>query len=132
MGQEIQKNTYSMDLKEFVKETIVQVVNGIADANAALSSDTAFVASSNIQTDNNFKYTTDKEGVKHYVTELDFDVAITAQKAKTGEGGVHMKVASVFELGGKGSSENINASISRIKFSLPLALPTEPEDKRYK
>jgi hypothetical protein len=126
------KDTCIMDLKEFVKETIVQVVNGIADANAALSSDTAFVASSNIQTDNNFKYTTDKNGCKHYVTDVDFDVAITVQNSKTQGGGVYITVPVLGEIGGKGSRENTNASISRIKFSLPLALPTEPEDKRYK
>lgn len=74
-----------MDLKEFVKETIVQVVNGIADANAALSSDTAFVASSNIQTNKDFKCAMDKNGCKHYVTDVDFDVAITVQNSKIKE-----------------------------------------------
>ena len=126
MDQEIQKNTYSMDLKEFVKETIVQVVKGIADANAALSEETAFVASDNIQTNKDFKCATDKKGCQHYVTDVDFDVTITVQHSRTQGGGVYIKVPVFGEIGGKGSSENTNASISRIKFSLPLALPTEP------
>ena len=38
-----------MELKDFVKETLVQIVRGVDDANIALSDKTAFVASTNIK-----------------------------------------------------------------------------------
>lgn len=116
-----------MELKDFVKETIVQIVKGIDEANATLSERNAFVASSNFQTNKDIKYATDKEGRCHYVTDLDFDVAINAQKSKALEGGGGIEILSVLKLGGKSSNENLNSSTNRIKFTLPLALPTEPE-----
>ena len=55
-----------MELKEFVKETLVQIVKGVSDANSELSDTTSFVP-----------------------------------------------------------------SVNRVRFTIPLALPTEPEDKLY-
>lgn len=43
-----------MELNEFVKATIMQIVEGVDEANTALSKKTAFVASANIQTDKGF------------------------------------------------------------------------------
>lgn len=71
-----------MELNEFVKATIMQIVEGVDEANTALSKKTAFVASANIQTDKGFKNTVDKEGRQHYVTDVDFDVAIKIQTPK--------------------------------------------------
>lgn len=121
-----------MELKEFVKETIVQVVEGIDEANAALSEKTAFVASANIQTNKTYQSTVDKEGIHHYVTDLEFDVAINVQNSETKEGRGSVEVLTVINIGGKGSCENTSSSTSRIKFSLPLALPTEREEKLFR
>ncbi|MDO4210076.1 MAG: hypothetical protein Q4E44_10485 [bacterium] len=106
-------------------------MEGVDEANTALSKKTAFVASVNIQTDNGFKNTVDKKGRQHYVTDVDFDIAINVQKSNTQEGGGGIEILSVLNVGKKGSSENTNSSTSRIKFSLPLALPTESEEKLY-
>lgn len=53
-----------MELKEFVKATIVHIVEGMNEANAALTDNTAYVVSSNIQTNESFKFTTDTYGKK--------------------------------------------------------------------
>lgn len=118
-----------MELKEFVKEAIVQVVEGIDEANAVLSEKTAFVASANIQTNKTYQSTVDKDGRHHYVTDMEFDVAINAQNSETKEGRGRVEILTVLNIGGKGSCENTTSSTSRIKFSLPLALPTEPKEK---
>lgn len=121
-----------MELKEFVKETIVQVVEGIDEANAALSEKTAFVASANIQTSKTHQSTVDKEGRHHYVTDLEFDVAVNVQNSETKEGRGRVEILTILNIGGKGSCENTSSSTSHIKFSLPLALPTEPEEKLFR
>lgn len=121
-----------MELKEFVKETIVQVVEGIDEANVALWEKTAFVASANLQTNKTFQSTVDKDGRQHYVTDVEFDVAINVQNTETKEGRGKVEILTVLNVGGKGSCENTSSSTSRIRFSLPLALPTEPEEKLYR
>jgi hypothetical protein len=120
-----------MELKEFMKTTIVHIVEGINEANAALTNNTAYVVSSNIQTNESLKFTTDTYGKKHYVTDLEFDVAINVQTSETKEGGVGIEVLTVLKARGKGSKENTSSSISRIKFSIPLAIPTELKDKLH-
>lgn len=120
-----------MELKDFVKETIVQIVEGIDQANATLTGNSAFIASTNLSTNRALTSTVDKERIHHYVSNIEFDVAINVQNSETKAGGAGLEILSVLNVGGKGSSENTSSSTSRIKFSLPLALPTEPENKLF-
>ena len=105
-----------MELKDFVAQTLVQIVEGIDQANDSLSNKSAFVVSSNIKT---------------YVSNVDFDVAINIQDSQSKTGGANIEVFSVLNIGGKGEKGLIDTSTNRIKFTLPLALPTEPEDKHF-
>ena len=111
-----------MELKDFVAQTLVQIVEGIDQANDSLSNKSAFVVSSNIKTSEDIKYSFDKERIPHYVSNVDFDVAINIQDSQSKTGGANIEVFSVL---------NIDTSTNRIKFTLPLALPTEPEDKHF-
>lgn len=121
-----------MDLKDFVKETLVQIVKGIDEANEELKSSTAFMASSNVSSGGSpWKYTKDKDGSYHYVTDVDFDVAVDVKETKTSEKGGGVEVLSIVSFGGKGEKEKESNSTHRVKFVLPLALPTEPEEKKY-
>lgn len=106
-----------MDLKEFTKQTLVQIVEGAAAANAALSNG-AYIP---YEAPNNSK------GMYIYedganVIEVDFDVAITATESEGANGGASLKVASFFNLGGGAESKTENQTISRIKYTLPLVL----------
>ena len=66
-----------------------------------------------------------------YVSNVDFDVAINIQDSQSKTGGANIEVFSVLNIGGKGEKGLIDTSTNRIKFTLPLALPTEPEDKHF-
>jgi hypothetical protein len=120
-----------MELKDFVAQTLVQIVEGIDQANDSLSNKSAFVVSSNIKTSEDIKYSFDKERIPHYVSNVDFDVAINIQDSQSKTGGANIEVFSVLNIGGKGEKGLIDTSTNRIKFTLPLALPTEPEDKHF-
>ena len=72
-----------------------------------------------------------KERIPHYVSNVDFDVAINIQDSQSKTRGANIEVFSVLNIGGKGEKGTINTSINRIKFTLPLALPIEPEDKHF-
>lgn len=59
-----------------------------------------------------------KERIPHYVSNVDFDVAINIQDSQSKTGGANIEVFSVLNIGGKGEKGIINTSINRIKFSL--------------
>jgi len=60
------------------------------------------------------------------VSFVEFDMAVTATEGKETKGGIGV-VAGVFTLGSAGKSDAASGSESRIKFSVPLLLPTHKE-----
>ena len=111
-----------MDLKEFTKQTLVQIVEGAAEANKALGKYNAFIPDTNMYNKNECYYGVDDDKVQRKVINVDFDVAITATESEGANGGANLKVASFLNLGGGAESKTENQTISRIKYTLPLVL----------
>jgi hypothetical protein len=63
--------------------------------------------------------------------DLEFDVAVTAQEGTATKGGIGV-FAGAIGLGSQGQSTAANQTVSRIKFAVPVLLPTigtpPPED----
>ena len=104
-----------MDLKEFTKQTLVQIVEGAKEANSIIKDLDAQVHTYN---DNGY--------VKSYpITTVDFDVAITATESEGANGGAGLRVASLMNLGGGIESKTENQTVSRIKYTLSIVLGTK-------
>jgi len=90
-----------MELKDFVKETIIQITDGIRGGQKYIS-------------DNEFG-----EGVKdEKAKEINFDIAVSTDTSdKAGVGG-KISVASFFNLGAEGEKINKSSNLSRIQFKL--------------
>lgn len=102
-----------MDLKEFTKQTIVQIVEGAIEANATINGHNAHV---HIRIDNG------EFGTSYPITNVDFDVAITATESEGSNGGGGIKVAELLNIGGKIENRTENQTVSRIKFTIPIVL----------
>ncbi|MBQ3535189.1 MAG: hypothetical protein IJA57_00355 [Alistipes sp.] len=111
-----------MDLKEFTKQTLVQIVEGAAEANKALGKHNAFIPDTNMYNKNECYYAVDDDKVQRKVISVDFDVAITATESEGANGGASLKVASLLCLGGETENKTENQTISRVKYTLPLVL----------
>ena len=116
-----------MEIKDFVKEALAQIVEGINEANKQMSEKGAFVASSNMREANGLPksgtYVDDVRNVRHVVREIEFDVSIAASDSTQTGGRGGLQVVSFIRADG-GIENNVSSSASqRIKFSLPLALP---------
>jgi hypothetical protein len=117
----------SMNLKEFVQHALVQVAQGIEGANTDLKDSDALVNPQHVEVkgDNSRAYGfVDEDHIPTRTVELiQFDVAVSAEKAKGSEGGIGIMVGSV-GLGAKGKSDISNSSQSRIQFSIPMVFPS--------
>ena len=107
-----------MDLKEFTKQTLIQIVEGTKEANEALCDLDAYVTHQQL---------TNSKGPSLFhsglnVIEVGFDVAITATESEGSNGGASLKVASLINIGGGVDNKTENQTISRIKYTLPLVL----------
>ena len=116
-----------MELKEFVKDTLVQIVTGVKEAQDVVKETNAEISPTGLrwqggeQTPIIFK-----EG-RGIVQIVEFDIALTATKGKSAQGGVKV-FGGVINLGAKGKAEEAKAAANRIKFTVPILLPSKPYD----
>lgn len=113
----------SMELKQFVSESLKQIIDGVNEARSYAEQNGAMVNptrwswnSSNVQV----KYDP-KSGAA--IETVEFDVAVTAIEGTETKGGIGVFMGAV-NLGSQGASQNQNSSVSRLKFSVPLMLPS--------
>lgn len=115
-----------MELDEFINNTLTDIVSGIQKANQKLESSGSYVCSSHLSQnlgEGARRISKDKNGNLHVISEINFDVAVTASNSSKDEAGGGIKVFSVVKLGGSISNDTANNEVSRIQFSIPLALP---------
>ena len=111
-----------MDVKQFVAETLKEVINGVAEAQAHASSAGAIVNANLIQyTSGNWNYP--KHPSFSAPINIEFDVAVTVAENKDLKGGIGIMVAGI---GYQAKKEATRSEVSRIKFSIPVVLPSQP------
>ena len=120
-----------MELKSFVEESINQIVEGLAAAGKSSSTHGAVI---------NPRQPTWRYGEGLYfdkntgsvLTNVEFDIAVTASEGISTKGGIGVAIASVM-LGSQGESRQKNEHASRIKFNVPVVFPSndtvEVQDK---
>ena len=105
-------NDEPLELRDFVSETIKQVIDGVVAAQKYAEDKGAVVNPS--------------FGLRHQkerpVQSISFDVALTAAKGTKTQGGVGVLIG-VLGLGSRGQSEKSNESVNRIQFAVPISLP---------
>ncbi|ELV8773039.1 hypothetical protein QNE60_004380 [Vibrio harveyi] len=121
-----------MELQQFISTALVQIAKGIESASEELKDSSAIVNPRNIVgtggTDDQkvYGYLADDSTrkLRKAVQLIDFDVAVVAAEGSTTKGGLGIKVGGI-GIGAQGQSEDKTTSESRIKFSIPMVLPTE-------
>ncbi len=95
-----------MELKEFIRQTLYDIAEGIREANAA------YKESRNIQ--ENAYVLTPGRGQEEG-TGIHFDVAVTTQAARGGQASI-----KVLSLGVGGERRHTSESVSRIRFTVTV------------
>jgi hypothetical protein len=117
-----------MKLQEFVSETLREIIAGVKEAQAYAKDNGAMVnpRMPPITSDfpKPFAITTKRVDGVIAIKEIDFDVAVTSTDSSETQAGAGIFVAGL-GLGVKDKSDTVSSSISRIKFSVPMALPTQ-------
>ncbi len=119
-----------MELKQFIKGVVFDITNAIAECQKDLNNG-SIISPTNVSNASNNKIST-KEG-DFSVSCIDFEVAVTAgNTTESGSnigGGIQVWGVS---LGGnnKEDSRQINESISKIKFSIPVVYPRTRVEKK--
>jgi hypothetical protein len=116
-----------MQLEDFIKESLVQIANGVSAAAKELNSSGAIVNPRNVaaaskETFNVYGLIAESNTMRRAVHSIEFDVAVTATGGTETKGGIGV-IAGAIALGTQGKSQESNSSVSRLSFSIPMALP---------
>ncbi len=128
-----------MEIKDFIKETLLQIVDGVTSANDELKSKGAYIPTNNVIGEGLLATVNQKRRETKNHIKVDFDMAVVLSQVDStkldgslktsGEG--KLKIAPFIKIGmgagteGSASNENKNEnqSIHRIKCTIPLSLP---------
>jgi hypothetical protein len=117
-----------MELKDFIKASLVDINKAISESNKSLEGTDAIINPKGVQinTENSQAYgrQTYKEKLHEFkaVHKIDFDVAVYAQNDKKAGGGAKISIASI-GIGAEAEVKNMAKSESRLKFSIPIIYP---------
>ena len=100
-----------MDIKEFVSETLSQIIDGVVDVQQRSKEKNAVVAP-----------------FYGYQQKVCFDVAVTVVEGKEVTGKAGISVWSI-GAGASGKSETSSSTVSRIQFEIPIELPKGSEPR---
>ncbi len=117
-----------LTLAKFVSESIKEVLYGVQNAKSAAQGAGGdvggIVGTFHGQTGQFFAHGPKSDSVGHqrYVSEISFDVAVTVSDESAPEGGPGILIVPAGP-GSKGDASAASATVSRIRFSVPLILP---------
>jgi hypothetical protein len=114
-----------MELKEFVRDVLVQIAEGVRDADEAVSA-AGVVASPAIRNlpageNRGTHFTTLPSGAPVFL--VDFDVATTVREEGDTGANARLQVAGFFSPGIGATEKDSTANVSRVRSKVPMALP---------
>ena len=109
-----------MELKDFIKETITQIVDGVVEAQVAIAKHGAEINPKKVQFKEAGQYNYHNSGKPQMV---EFDVGLTIIKKVGSADGVGVFLGAI-SLGKKNDEGSEHTAVSRIRFSLPVVLPS--------
>jgi hypothetical protein len=117
----------NMELKDFVSETLVQVMQGVKMAQDKAAE---FGGTVNPKGFVNSEKSTPRNPVNDLVAQLiSFDIVVSTHDADKAKGGVGVFVGEV-GIGVRGEAESQSTAVNKIQFSVPIYLPTQEITKR--
>ena len=97
-----------MELKDFIKTTLVAVIQGVQEAQDAISDTDARI---------------NTRAASTQIRTVDFDVAVTAREEADVTAGVGISVVGIIKGGTEGAYGRENTAVSRVRFGVPVRLP---------
>jgi hypothetical protein len=111
-----------MTLQEFVRDSLLQISEGVADARHKNPGIAPHAIPANKQTDSTL-FTLDASTAY----PVEFDVAVTVNEKSSGGVSGGITVASLFKAEGRKGGASEHSTISRLKFSVPVVFTRHPD-----
>jgi len=118
-----------MQLREFISETIVQIINGIVDSQKQVDSLGAKVNPAMLlNTSRSIGLAGEYSNTKRNVYPIEFDIAVGEAKGDGVKAGIGI-LSVVLSAGAQSEIKSSQSNESRIKFIVPVVFPDHPGTK---
>ncbi len=114
-----------MELKTFITQTLTEIIDGVADAQkyalekgAKINPEKLNLIKSNVN-----QSTFSDSRRENYAQMIEFDIAVSANEDMKDKGGIGV-FSGAFGIGAQMENQESNSKINRIKFTVPIFLPT--------
>jgi len=115
----------AVELNEFVRQTITQVLEGVTNAQSdAVEINAAFINPPLTGFSGSAAEYGLLKALDGVATEMQFDVVLTAEEGKSTKAEIGV-VAGLASLGSTGESSAYSASVIKVKFNVPVQLPIQ-------
>lgn len=119
---------FFMELKDFIKNSIIAISDAILESQEALSDKGVLVNPNSMGTGKDHLHLS-TNGYR-YVQNLNFDISVSADETSGVTGAAGLKVLNVFKLGGEGKITETSNAANRLSFFIPVAFPVSKVDPK--
>lgn len=116
-----------MELKDFVKETLIQIIQGISEAQEALADTDCAINPREIKKGDYAEASIKNK--THVVQNVSFNIALTSTSNSEDKTGIGVMFGS-FGIGGNKTSTDGSASNTNISFSVPVVFPSVDNENK--
>lgn len=117
-----------MELKDFVKETLLQITQGVKEAQEATAEYGGVINPSSYNSGETYNHATIKNK-KYPIQDVEFEVALTASTEEGNKSGIGVAFGA-FAIGGNKNSGEKSVSVTNIKFTIPAVFPTVDSENK--
>ena len=114
-----------MDLKEFITETLVQITNGVIEAQELIKDKGAYINPEGRHSGENVE--PGFEGRFRHIQKVKMSVAVTVTENLEKKAGI--SVLSVISAGVSAKNSDLNSITNRIEFEIPISVPIMKVEK---
>jgi hypothetical protein len=111
-----------MELRDFVKEALVQIIEGVRDAQDVIKKPGGKINPIQQYFGEEKHSNTIRDEGGQVIHMVEFDVAITVKEDAAAKGGVGLVVGPI-AIGTRADASEQNTSTNRIKFPVPITYP---------
>lgn len=117
-----------VELRDFVSQVLSEIVLGVSDAQEAIKQTSGEISPTGLRFSKpQGPPVVFKEG-RGLVQQVEFDIAITTKRTTGAQAKAGIFVAQLFNLGAEADTSSEKEGINRIKFAVPVLLPSEFHD----
>ena len=111
-----------MELGEFIRETLTEIVKGVSSAQEEVKNKGAVIVPEGVYLSSANGTYQNQDRNRVGICQIDFEIALTQTDGKQGKIGIGVWFGSV-GLGGQQKTDIQNISVNNVKFSVPIMLP---------